>query len=59
VFSLATPVLINECEKEHLGESKSARFGTRLKEHQKAVSTLNNGKSALAERVCDSSTNFV
>ena len=26
---------------------------TRLKEHQKAVSTLNRGKSALAEHVCD------
>jgi hypothetical protein len=26
---------------------------TRLKEHQKAVSTLNKGKSALAEHVCD------
>ncbi len=29
------------------------QFGTRLKEHQKAVSTLNKGKSALAEHVCD------
>jgi hypothetical protein len=26
--------------------------GTRLKEHQKAVSTLDKGKSALAEHVC-------
>ncbi len=33
--------------------SLSASFGTRLKEHQKAVSTLNKGKSALAEHVCD------
>ncbi len=42
----------NDCEKESLGQSKR-QFGTRLKEHQKAVSTLNKGKSALAEHVCD------
>ncbi len=42
----------NDCEKEYLGESKR-QFDTRLKEHQKAVSTLNKGKSALAEHVCD------
>ena len=36
-----------DCEKEYLGQ-----FGTRLKEHQKAVSTLDKGKSALAEHVC-------
>ena len=42
----------NDCEKEYLGQSKR-QFGTRLKEHQKAVSTLNKGKSALAEHVCD------
>jgi hypothetical protein len=41
-----------DCEKEYLGQSKR-QFGTRLKEHQKAVSTLNKGKSALAEHVCD------
>ena len=29
-----------------------SRFGTRLKEHQKAVSFLDKGKSALAEHVC-------
>jgi hypothetical protein len=35
-----------------LGQSKR-QFGTRLKlEHQKAVSTLDKGKSALAEHVC-------
>jgi hypothetical protein len=34
-----------------LGQSKH-QFGTRLKEHQKAVSTLDKGKSALAEHVC-------
>jgi hypothetical protein len=39
-----------DCEKEYLGQSKR-QFGTRLKEHQKAVSTLNKGKSALAEHV--------
>ena len=37
--------------KEYLGQSKR-QFGTRLKEHQKAVSTLDKGKSALAEHVC-------
>jgi hypothetical protein len=35
-----------------LGQSKR-QFGTQLKEHQKAVSTLNKGKSALAEHMCD------
>jgi hypothetical protein len=39
------------CEKEYFGQSKR-QFGTRLKEHQKAVSTLDKGKSALAEHVC-------
>ena len=33
-----------------MGQSKR-QFGTRLKEHQKAVSTLDKGKSALAEHV--------
>ena len=41
-----------DCEKEYLCQSKH-QFGTRLKEHQKAVSTLSKGKSALAEHVCD------
>jgi hypothetical protein len=36
---------------KYLGQSKR-QFGTRLKEHQKAVSTLDKGKSALAEHVC-------
>ena len=40
-----------DCDKEYLGQSKR-QFGTRLKEHQKAVSTLDKGKSALAEHVC-------
>jgi hypothetical protein len=41
-------VLVNVTDK-----SQSKRqFGTRLKEHQKAVSTLDKGKSALAEHVC-------
>jgi hypothetical protein len=36
----------------YLGQSKR-QFGTRLREHcQKAVSTLDKGKSALAEHVC-------
>jgi hypothetical protein len=35
-----------------LGQSKR-QFGTRLKEHQKAVLTSDKGKSALAEHVCD------
>jgi hypothetical protein len=34
-----------------LGQSKR-QFCTRLKEHQKAISTLDKGKSALAEHVC-------
>jgi hypothetical protein len=38
-------------KKEYLGQSKR-QFDTRLKEHQKAVSTLDKGKSALAEHVC-------
>ena len=41
-----------DCEKEYLGQSKR-QFGTWLKEHQNAVSTINKGKSALAEHVCD------
>jgi hypothetical protein len=41
----------SDCEKEYLGQSKR-QFGTWLKEHQKAVSTLDKGKSALAEHVC-------
>ena len=40
-----------DCEKEYLGQSKR-QFGTRLKEHQKSVSTLDKGKSALSEHVC-------
>ena len=43
-------ILCGDCEKEYLGQSKR-QFGTRLKEHQKAVSTLDKGKSALAEHV--------
>jgi hypothetical protein len=39
-----------DCEKEYLDQSKRL-FGTRLKEHQNAVSTLDKGKSALAEHV--------
>ena len=42
----------SDCEKKYLCQSK-CQFGTRLKEHQKAVSTLNKGKSALAEHVRD------
>ena len=40
-----------DCDKEYLGQSKR-QFGTRLKEHQKAVSTLDKGKSALGEHAC-------
>jgi hypothetical protein len=39
-----------DCQKEYLGQFKR-QFGTQLKEHQKAVSTLNKGKSALAEHM--------
>ncbi len=38
-------------KKEYLGQYKRP-FGTRFPEHQKTVST-SNGKSALAEHVCD------
>jgi exonuclease VII small subunit len=41
-----------------LGQSKR-QFGTRVKEHQKVVSTLNNGKLALAEHVCDTKHEIV
>jgi hypothetical protein len=37
-----------DCEKEYLGQSKR-QFGTQLREHQKAVSTLNKGQ--LADRI--------
>jgi hypothetical protein len=40
-----------DCEKEYLGQSKR-QFGTRIKEHQKTVSTLAKGKSTLAKHVC-------
>jgi hypothetical protein len=46
-----------DCEL-YLGQSKR-QFGTRLKEHQKAVSTLDKGKSALAEHVCDTKHEIV
>ena len=36
---------------EYLGQSKR-QVGTRLKEYQKAVSTSDKGKSALAEHIC-------
>jgi hypothetical protein len=45
-------ILCDDCEKEYLGLSKRQFNGTRLKEHQKAVSTLDKGKSALAEHEC-------
>ena len=40
------------CQKDYLGQSKR-QLPTRLKEHQKSVLTLDKGKSALAEHVCD------
>jgi hypothetical protein len=40
-----------DCEIEYLRQSKR-QFATRLKEHQKTVSTLDKGKSALAKHVC-------
>jgi hypothetical protein len=45
-------ILYHAVTVRNLGLSK-CQFGTRLKEHQKAVSTLNKGKSALAEHMCD------
>jgi hypothetical protein len=50
VYSIYIPC--GDCEKEYLGQSKR-QFGTRLKEHQKAVPTLSKGKSDLAEHVGD------
>ena len=41
-----------DCEKEYLGETKR-QFGTRLKEHQEAVSILDGSKSALGQGVID------
>ena len=43
-----------DCEKEYLGQTKR-QFSTRLKEHQRAVSSLYSSKSALAEHVCKTS----
>jgi uncharacterized protein YbcI len=40
-----------DCKKEYLGQSK-CQIGTQLKEHQKAVSTLDKAKTALAKHVC-------
>ena len=45
------------CEKVYLGQIKR-QFCTRLKEHQRAVSNFNSSKSALAERVCETSHNI-
>ena len=42
----------SDCGKEYLDESKRL-FGTCLKEHQEAVSTLNKVKSALRSMCCD------
>ena len=50
-YAVYDSIPCGDCEKEYLGQSKR-QFGTRLKEHQKAVSTLDKGKSALAEHVC-------
>ena len=62
MFSLVTLVDINQkthvvysipcgdCEKEYLGQSER-QYGTRLKEHQKAVSTLIKGEICFS-RTC-------
>ena len=48
-----------DSEKEYLGETKRL-FGTRLKEHQKAVFNLvlDSSKAALAEHVCQTNHNI-
>ena len=45
-------ILYNDCDNEYIGQTKH-QFGTRLKEHQKAVFFCKNEKnSALSEHTC-------
>ena len=41
----------NDCDNEYIGQTKR-QFGTRLKEHQKAVFFCKKENSALSERTC-------
>ena len=41
----------NDCNQEYIGQTKR-QFGTRLKEHQKAVSLSKRDNSALSEHTC-------
>ena len=41
----------NDCDNEHIGQTKR-QFGTRLKEHQKAVFFCKKENSALSEHTC-------
>ena len=41
----------NDCDNEYIGHTKR-QFGTRLKEHQKAVFFCKKENSALSERTC-------
>ena len=43
--------LCNDCENEYIGQTKR-QFGTRLKEHQKAVFFCKKENSALSEHTC-------
>ena len=41
----------NDCNQEYIGQTKR-QFGTRLKEHQKAVCFSEKGNSVLSEHAC-------
>ena len=41
----------NDCDNEYIGQTKR-QFGTRLKEHQKAVFLCKKENSALSEHIC-------
>ena len=41
----------NDCDNEYIGQTKR-QFGTRLKEHQKAVFLCKKENSALSEHTC-------
>ena len=42
----------NDCNQEHIEQTKR-QFGTRLKQHQKAVSLSKKDNSALSEHTCE------
>ena len=45
------PIPCNDCDDEYIGQTKR-QFGTRLKEHQKAVFLCKKENSALSEHTC-------